>query len=73
MVYEGALEYADTSLSCCGWGFDLAVAGQRAMELAMLGGKAEQDRYERGIRKTIRWVIVLLILYYGGICQGVSQ
>ena len=39
MVHEGALEYADTSLSCCGWGFDLAVASQRAMELAMPGGK----------------------------------
>ena len=39
MAYLGALEYADTSLSCCRWGFDLAVAGQWAMELAMLGGK----------------------------------
>ena len=59
MAYEGACQYADTSLRLgLGW----AGYGQGAMELAVFGEKAEQDRCWRRIGKTIRWSAILLMV-----------
>ena len=55
MAFEGAGEYAETSLSCCGWGLGLGWAGVTARGLWELAMHKEQDRYGRGKGQIIRW------------------